>query len=256
MKLKFIITTIILTFVAFACERETDNNHSVNLKIIFSHKWNQTIVNNDDFNNIQFTNAFGNELSIERLRYLVSDIKLTKNNGETILINNYSLLNLEDNNTLSISSDQNLITGSYDNISFVLGFKNEYNIDGAYPDLNSASWNIPPMLGGGYHFMQLDGKYINNDGNEASYNYHLIRAADNPGPNPTFPQDTFIEISLGPISILDSSEVFISMNIAKWFEDPNLWDLNLYNQMLMPNSMAQIMMYENGQNIFNIESIE
>ena len=256
MKLKFIIKTIILTLTAFACERETANNQSVTLKITFLHKWNQTIVNNDDFNIFQFTNAFGNELSIERLRYLVSDVKLTKNNGETILINNYSLLNLEDNNTLSISSDQNLTIGSYDDISFVLGFKNEYNIDGAYPDLNSASWNVPPMLGGGYHFMQLDGKYINNDGNEASYNYHLIRAADNLGPNPTFPQDTFIEISLGPISILESSEVFISMNIANWFEDPNLWDLNLYNQMLMPNSMVQIMMYENGQNIFNIESIE
>jgi hypothetical protein len=255
MKLKFIIKTIILILTVFACERETANNQSVTLKITFLHKWNQTIVNNNDFNIFQFTNAFGNELSIERLRYLVSDVKLTKNNGETILINNYSLLNLEDNNTLSIFSDQNLNIGSYD-ISFVLGFKNEYNIDGAYPDLNSASWNVPPMLGGGYHFMQLDGKYINNDGNEASYNYHLIRAADNLGPSPTFPQDTFIEISLGPISILDSSEVFISMNIAKWFEDPNLWDLNFYNQMLMPNSMAQIMMYENGQNIFNIESIE
>jgi hypothetical protein len=255
MKLKFIIKTIILILTVFACERETANNQSVTLKITFLHKWNQTIVNNNDFNIFQFTNAFGNELSIERLRYLVSDVKLTKNNGETILINNYSLLNLEDNNTLSIFSDQNLNIGSYD-ISFVLGFKNEYNIDGAYPDLNSASWNVPPMLGGGYHFMQLDGKYINNDGNEASYNYHLIRAADNLGPSPTFPQDTFIEISLGPISILESSEVFISMNIANWFEDPNLWDLNLYNQMLMPNSMAQIMMYENGQNIFNIESIE
>ena len=256
MKLKFIFTTIILALTTFACERETANNQPATIKITFLHRWNQIIVNNDDFNSIHFTNAFGNELSIERLRYLVSDVKLTKNNGETIIINNYSLLDLEDNSTLSISSDQILNTGSYENISFVLGFKNEYNIDGTYPDLNSASWNVPQMLGGGYHFMQLDGKYINNNGNEASYNYHLIRAADNPGSNPTFPQDTFIEISLGPISILDSSEVFISMNIAKWFEDPNLWDLNLYNQMLMPNSMAQIMMYENGQNIFNIETIE
>jgi len=46
------------------------------------------------------------------------------------------------------------------------------------------------------------------------------------------------------------------MNIEKWFEQPNLWDLNSYNQMLMTNSAAQIMMYENGQNVFNLGAVE
>ena len=45
------------------------------------------------------------------------------------------------------------------------------------------------------------------------------------------------------------------MNIAEWFKNPNTWDLNVLNQMLMPNSSAQIMMYENGQNVFNLESV-
>ena len=67
-----------------------------------------------------------------------------------------------------------------------LDLQTPQNTDGAYPDLNSASWNVPPMLGGGYHYMQLDGKFINNIENEAGYNFHAIRAADNPGPNPSF----------------------------------------------------------------------
>ena len=45
------------------------------------------------------------------------------------------------------------------------------------------------------------------------------------------------------------------MNIAEWFKNPNLWDLNIYNQMLMPNSTAQIMMYENGQNVFSLGEV-
>ena len=46
------------------------------------------------------------------------------------------------------------------------------------------------------------------------------------------------------------------MNIAQWFKQPNTWNLNEYNQMLMPNSTAQILMYQNGQNVFNLVSIE
>ena len=46
------------------------------------------------------------------------------------------------------------------------------------------------------------------------------------------------------------------MNIANWFDTPNTWDLNELNQMLMANSDAQILIYQNGQNVFNIESVE
>ena len=46
------------------------------------------------------------------------------------------------------------------------------------------------------------------------------------------------------------------MDISQWFENPYLWDLNEYNQMLMPNSAAQILMFNNGQNVFNLGSVE
>ena len=164
--------------------------------------------------------------------------------------------NLENENTLNLTSNQSVETGTYANVSFIFGFTNTANTDGAYPDLNSASWNVPPMLGGGYHYMQLDGKFINNIENEAGYNFHAIRAADNPGPNPSFPQDTFFEVNLGPLTVSENNEIIISMDIAQWFKEPYLWDLNLYNQMLMPNSTAQILMYENGQNVFHLNSVE
>ena len=45
------------------------------------------------------------------------------------------------------------------------------------------------------------------------------------------------------------------MNIAEWFKNPNTWDLNVLNNMLMPNFNAQIMMFENGQNVFSLKSV-
>ena len=256
--MKFNLIILAFTLVFVACEKDNDDNISpvtaVNFK--FTHKWEETEVSNSDFNSIQFTNAYGNELSIERLRYLISKIKLTKNTGEVITIDEYNLVDLEDANSLNFSTNQTVAVGSYSDISFVFGFTNEDNTDGTYADLNSATWNVPAMLGGGYHYMQMDGKYINNSNVESSYNYHVIRAVDNPGSNPTFPQDTFFEVSLGEITLTGATEITIAMNIAQWFKQPNTWNLNEYNQMLMPNSTAQILMYQNGQNVFNLVSIE
>ena len=256
--MKFNLTILTFALVFVACEKDNDDNISpvtvVNFK--FTHKWEETEVSNSDFNSIQFTNAYGNELSIERLRYLISKIKLTKNTGEVITIDEYNLVDLQDVNSLNFSTNQTVALGSYSDISFVFGFTNEDNTDGTYADLNSASWNVPAILGGGYHYMQMDGKYINNSNVESGYNYHAIRAVDNPGSNPTFPQDTFFEVSLGEITLTGATEITIAMNIAQWFKQPNTWNLNEYNQMMMPNSTAQILMYQNGQNVFNLVSIE
>ena len=130
-------------------------------------------------------------LSIERLRYLISDIQITNSVGESYSLNDYNLIDLEENSSLSFESSQAVKSGLYSNISFIFGFRDEYNIDGAYTDLNTASWNVPMILGGGYHYMQLDGKYISNNGNESGYNYHAIRAVDSPGSNLTFTRNIF-----------------------------------------------------------------
>jgi hypothetical protein len=45
------------------------------------------------------------------------------------------------------------------------------------------------------------------------------------------------------------------MNVAEWFKAPYLWDLNIWNSMLMPNFDAQVKMYDNGQNVFSLGSI-
>ena len=254
MKIKLLFLMIVP--VLFGCSSDKDDKEmATEIRFTFIHKWGETVITNQDFNTIQFTNGFGNELSIERLRYLISKIKLTKSTGEVVILNEYTLIDLENSATLSFIPSQMVNIGSYSNISFIFGFTNEDNTDGAYSDLNSASWNVPAMLGGGYHYMQLDGKYRNNTGVESGYNYHAIRAVD-PGINPTFPQDTFFEVNLGAIAINENTEIIIAMDIAQWFENPYLWDLNVYHQMLMPNSSAQILMHDNGQNVFNLESVE
>jgi len=247
---------LVCLFTILSCSEDNDDKISqANITFSFNHNWDGTSVTNSDFNTIKFANARGNQLSIERLRYLISKITFHNLDGSTTVLEGYNLVDVTDNENLSFTPTTTVATGSYTDVTFTFGFNNEDNYDATYPDLNSASWNVPAMLGGGYHYMQFDGKFLNALDEEQGFNYHAIRAADNPGPNPTFPQDTFFNVSLGEITISNDATFNIAMNIAEWFKNPNTWDLNVLNQMLMPNSSAQIMMYENGQNVFNLESV-
>jgi hypothetical protein len=110
-------------------------------------------------------------------------------------------------------------------------------------------------LGGGYHYMQFDGKYTNTTVTDAPFNYHNIRAV-NPGMTPTFPdQETFITVDLGAMTITDDVTIEVKSNISEWFKTPNTWDLNTLNQVLMPNPNAQLLMNQNGQNVFSLGTV-
>jgi hypothetical protein len=103
--------------------------------------------------------------------------------------------------------------------------------------------------------MQMHGKFVNAASEEQGYNFHAIRAVDDTG-MPTFPQDTFFNVNLGDVNIVsNNTTVEVKMNIAEWFKNPNAWDLNTLNQMLMPNSAAQILISENGRDVFSLGAV-
>ena len=257
---------LLISFMAvLACSSSDDSNSDpdptptpitdVNMTFNFTHNWDGTNVTNSNFNNIQFTNANDEEMSIELLRYLISNITLQKNSGETIVINDYNLVDVTNNTGLTFTPEMQIPKGSYSNISFTFGFNNTDNIDGAYPDLNTALWNVPTMLGGGYHYMQLEGKFIDNLDSEIGYQYHAIRAVDNSDPDNLQFIDTFFEVDLGSVTVENNITFEISMNIAEWFKNPVNWDLNNLHTMLMPNFGAQVLMYNNGKDAFSLDNV-
>ncbi|MEF3078101.1 MbnP family protein [Winogradskyella poriferorum] len=254
MKKTVSILCLILLFISCNSSDDSVSPSEVSATFKFTHNWNGALVRNFDFGPIQYVNENGESIGFERLRYVISDIIFTKANGEEIELDVYNLVDLTNEINLEYTPNNQIPTGNYTNVSFTFGLDNEDNAEN-YTDLNSASFNVPEMMGGGYHYMQFDGKFINSNNEEQGFNYHAIRAVDNLGANPTFPQDTFFTVNLGAIAITNDVEIEVKMNIAEWFSTPNLWDLNIYNQTLMPNSTAQIMMYENGQNVFSLGDV-
>ncbi|MEQ6124395.1 MbnP family protein [Pseudotenacibaculum sp. MALMAid0570] len=227
----------------------------VSIVFNFNHTWQTTDVTNADFNDIKFTNENGEQLSIERLRYLISDIVLTHESGTVTTLEGYVLVDVTNNENLSFTTAASILPGNYTNVTFRFGFSDDDNTDGVYQDLNTANFNVPGMLGGGYHYMQFDGKYIDNTTAEALFNFHAIRAVDTTDPNNLQFEDTSFVVSLGAVTVQGATTINVGVDLYNWFSNPNLWDLNTLNTGLMMNFSAQQMISANGSNVFSLVGV-
>jgi hypothetical protein len=236
-----------LGFLMFLFSSCTHEEESIRISINFTHHWNGVALSIEDLNELKFVNESGQNISIEKLRYLISEVSLMG-------YNNYQLINFTENTGTSIVISD-FTKGTYA-LTFRFGLSDENNIDGIYKDLNSVNFGVPGMLGGGYHYMQFDGKYLNNNQEETGFNYHAIRAVDKTDSNNLKFEDTSFEIDLGSVAIINNTEIEIKMNLAEWFKNPNIWDLNKLNTVLMPNFEAQKMMRDNGKTVFSLGSIK
>lgn len=237
--------------IAFtSCKDNTDccvNLEPVNVTLKFTHNWDGTPVTASDFNSFNYVTENGESVSMERLRYVVSNINL---GGES---KPYQLVDLGINSGFEINF--NNVAQSVNNLNFTFGFSDTDNIDGVYQDLNTVSFNVPGMLGGGYHYMQFDGKYKDTNNLDANFNYHAIRAVDRSDPNNLIFEDTSFLVDFGSVTITNNATIEIKMNIAEWFKNPNTWDLNQLNTVLMPNFEAQRLISANGKSVFSLGDI-
>ncbi|MEZ5002242.1 MAG: MbnP family protein [Chitinophagales bacterium] len=239
-----------LTFVA--CDEDVVEDATTTVTFSFTHNFDGADVTASEFNVFDFINANNDTLSISKLRYLVSDFKLFNANGDTVSFAGYNLVDVTNSTGLSFVTTEEVPQGTYTGISFVFGFDSVSNVSNAYADLNVATWNWPDMLGGGYHFMQMEGKYLENDV-EMPYAYHNGTAKVSDG---VFEQNYFTAVLGGVTLDKANADIEVKMNIAEWYKNPTTWDFSIYNIMLMPNYAAQKIMQANGKSVFSLGTVD
>jgi hypothetical protein len=257
------ILLILICFSLCNCKDEKECcvfPESAEVTLKFNHNWDGIPISSNDFNELKFTNENGETLSITRLRYVISNVTVTKNasssrDGSSYSFNEYNLVDLTNNTNLSFTLSEPVVKDNYSSISFTFGFTDSNNKSGVYQDLNVANFNVPAMLGGGYHYMQFDGKYLDINNEEAPFNYHAIRAVDRSDPNNLKFEDTSFTVNLDNISIEGNTTININVNLAEWFKNPNTWNLNELNTVLMPNFEAQKLISANGKSVFSVVDV-
>jgi hypothetical protein len=198
-----------------------------------------------EFNEIKYSNAFGNLYSVANLKYFISDIVLQRADGHRVFFDIEHYVDGLDKKTLVLDPGQALPRGEYASVSFIFGLTKEKNINGWFPNPpeNSMEWPIP--LGGGYHYMKLEGKIDHPEGN-TNFQAHT---------GPTDGNQNFIKVTL-PHSkfFLKDKELslVIRMDINKWWENPNTLDLNQLT-MIMGNQEMQKKLQDNGKDVFSFD---
>jgi len=233
---------------------------SIQLK--FTQNFNGTDVTVNSFNSLSYTNANGEDLSITKLQYSISDVRFYLPNGDSVYVDGtYNLIDLE--NAASLTYDLPALTAfigtkefqsKFTGVGFNYGFDPADNTSGAYADLNLASWGWPDMIGGGYHQMKMEGLYLDATGTQVAYQYHNGSATKNA--NGDFESNyRFIKLDNSAFDLKGNTVIEIKMNIANWYTNPNTWDLNTLYTTLMPNYSAQIMMTQNAVDVFSVGEI-
>ena len=252
MKTKILLLTF-LGSILFACQKNKDNS-SVTVELQFDQRWGNDAMGPESLNQFNFKNKAGETLSIERLRYLFSNISLDLKDGTQYGLQDYQLIDVSKNDRIQLTCTPNVAVEDIAGISMLFGFDRTDNQEGVYPDLNAAVWNVPQLLGGGYHFMQLDGKFKENDtASPIGYNFHAIRAVDANDPDQLIFEDTFFRIHAPFRQVKTTLQVIVTMDIEQWFHTPYLWELRKDHTGLMPNFEAQKRIAANGKSVFSIQ---
>jgi len=252
------LALIMLIACAFSCKKEKvleEVSKTGNVVLKFAHFVDGNPVQLDT---MIYTNAAGNPYQINDFRYFISDVQFHKSGGTFINIKDCTWAHYVDNaipSTLTWNICDKLPTGTYDYISFCFGITSLKNLSNTFVNPPESNMAWPDILGGGYHYMQLDGKWKDSLNQVENFNTHLGIGRVIVGSDTIFVDNSF-HVTLAnsgfTLSASATSEIQIVMNIDSWYKTPFIFDFNYYGQMIMMNQDAMHKISANGNDVFMI----
>lgn len=234
---------LFLLMIISSCKKDTTETIQPistvgNLTIQFSYSFDSASLQTDT---IKYVNAAGYKMSVSRLQYFLSDFVFIKSDGSALSINQINYLDAKDPNFSSITFT-GIPNGSYKGLSFIIGLDTATNKSDFLPatvENNNMFW--PTTMGGGYHFMKLEGNFIDSTG-AWGYNMHLGNNGNT------------VNISLPnkPFSINgNTSNIQLKMKVSEWFKNPSIYDFDIDGVYSMGNAPAMLKLKNNGVDVFN-----
>jgi len=206
------------------------------------------------FNDIRYQNAAGNQYSVMTLKYYISDLVLNSFDGKQVKIDTFHYRDIEFPET-GIMKVEGIPPGEYTSIGFIFGLDSVKNETGALPPTqanNNMEWPIP--MGGGYHYMKFEGRYLDQDSKVQSFNTHMGRLQTMPPESKLYENFFYVQLPNSTVSIEpdDQWEIQVLMNLNQWYQDPVIYDINQFGPAIMGNQDAQKILQENGKNAFSL----
>lgn len=239
-KLEFLLVMLMgITLVFTSCSKDKDDDPApspspsnpqiaIDIGLIYG---TQTL----DLNSTTYTNAAGEQFTVSKFKFYLSNVKLIdSNNNEVAIDDTYFLIDLADqaSHVLNLTD---LPAGTYKGMKFIIGVDSTRNVSGAQTGaLDPAngmfwSWNT------GYIFLKLEGNSpaVASPGD---FEYHIG------GFKQPYNSAVEVDLSFGTYTLNTKSgskpEVHVVVDLEEFFKNPTLSIASNPN-VTMPGPMAK-----------------
>lgn len=260
-KKNIVLINLLIFSILIGCNKnnQPEEENFANLTLKFAHFNEGKLL---EFDTLIYENEAENQYLVNEIQYLISDVILHKSDGNDILIDDEKdifYIDTDISSTHTWKIPDKLPLGNYSSISFTFGICEEKNQSHIFPNPPESFMFWPEKLGGGYHYMKLNGKWLTDDNTIIPFNFHLGIGQTYysfPDSITGFIQNYF-EVLL-PSSSFELTEnqikeIEIFMNIENWFRNPNVYDHDVYGGKIMQNQEAMKKACENGHNVFTVK---
>lgn len=188
------------------------------------------------------TNSSGNVYSIHNVNFYISNIKLKRDDDSIYFSKQIIYIDplLSSKNTFYLDS---IPVGNYTEISYNIGIDSIHNIDFYLaPSLDNLNMAWPTAMGGGYHFLKMEGHYLDSLNTNQGYAIHLGN------------KKNLIYIKQNQIlhQRNNAHEYSVIFNINEVFSNPYNYNLNIDNNYTMSDPKAMLKIKNNTIDAFNI----
>lgn len=191
---------------------------------------------------LAFAHPAGYTYSLNRLQFYLSGFEFTNEAGGKFSSSGVLYFDMK-KPEFSSGMIAGVPGGTYTSVRFYLGLDSIQNKSNALPatteNINMA-W--PDGMGGGYHFMKLEGYYKNNAGTYG-YAMHL-------GRNPNL---VVINLPLNHFKVNGNKNFRLIMNIQEWFKNPAIYDFDTDGNYSMGSMVAMNKLKNNGADVFTVD---
>lgn len=199
-----------------------------------------------------YVNAAGNRYQISDVQWFISNVEIRNVKGEWLPLDGKQNVHYAENAGIErFGWDVSVPVSKYEKLRFTFGLNATDNITGRFVNQPEANMFWPDMLGGGYHHMKLNGKWLNAEGVLEPFAVHL-GTGQNAGRTEFYDNSFVVELPVG-FDLRNESALFINMNIEEWFSNPNEYDFNVWGGSIMQNQAAQQTLKENGLSVFEVK---
>ncbi len=250
------LLVILFALLAVAC---TKPNETAEIDLNIGYEVNGKALVTDT---LCYVNEAGNQFLITEIQWFLSNIELKNEAGNWTMLHQRSLsdtldisrvfyidTNIPESQTLHAEP---LPVGHYTALRFTFGLDETDNRTGLFNDPPESEMFWPDVLGGGYHYMKLNGKYANEEGRLTPMAIHLGIGQNEDCTE--FYQNYFIVELPIDFNVVTNSEnqLELTMVIDNWFRNPNTIDFNELGSHIMQNQTAQRLLQNNGKDVFKI----